>query len=454
MSDVEHQDAEFPISENFFLQVTMIKYKLGAPTMYIMRVEMFRKSQAVTEGYPHTSLGRWYVKKRFSEMYEVHQELMDKFGPRIVPEFPPKLWTQVLYATSDQADERMAGLQKYFSKLLVHPSVCACPEIQELFRVCPPEPPKEMKILSFVLNGDNNVCAICELGGDPGSLSSNAPAAANGKQPDRAKYGKPPLFFVIGIRRVVVIGYSSESMCFVREDKLENMGMKLQILVPLGPPGETYDLSVSSANYAGKHSEEKALQIRVMAPTMEDLIRQQQPGGPSSQQDEEDDENVALPVGDSNDSIANSEDNETTSEQKTSQNSESDQKPKHSHNSNEPSIKTLQDELSHAESEDAQPADKPSQSAGAIKKRDQKRAASSGKGSEKKNSKNSTSNSSNNGDNISNDGNNNENRSSQVSQCSSVVGFGPPRLSGSSDGSFKCDESDDGDSDEDGGAAQ
>lgn len=330
---------------NFFLTVTFTKYKVGNPVLYVMRVELFRKPPEVavvqqninasSSDHPHDhesddgptasspmidlaqlqqnsrsallknpnaySLGHWYVKRRYSEMEAVHQELLKRYGGEIVQEklFPGKGYLPgYFFSAEDQAKDRMEQLQKYYDALLVYNGTYVSKELQSLLRLKRPEPPQNFRVLSFGLNDTDNVYAICEIGDEKKDDGTDSQAAAaehtlarsstnsldtittvgsnqknkGSDQKAKANCGRSSLAFAICIRKVIHIGFSSESLVFIREDMLENTGRKQHIMVPLGPPKESYDLVIAGSNYAGKSPEIKCLHIRLLAPGLEDLL--------------------------------------------------------------------------------------------------------------------------------------------------------------------------------------
>merc|ERR1712093_475355 len=99
MSGNEGDSQVIYVSDNFLFHVQIFSYKLGNPVLYYMKVEIFRKGENIV-------LAKWVIKRRYSEMEACNAQLIKRFGKELVPEFPPKLWSNMLYSTEDQAEER------------------------------------------------------------------------------------------------------------------------------------------------------------------------------------------------------------------------------------------------------------------------------------------------------------------------------------------------------------
>jgi len=265
-------DLDAMVSENILLQVTFTRYKIGTPVLYMLKCEVLRSLPPLIgpNGEVHesrnVSLATWTVKKRYSEMEEAHRLLQSKYGPYMdgpgMPEFPPKQWSNALFNTEKQVQGRLASLQAYFDKLLLFANVRASPELAKLLEMEPPagDALPHFRVCSFGIHQADHVYAVCEIG----------PSDKLSQERKREVKGRPALFYHLVIRQVRQIGFSSENLVFLREDRLENSGKNMRFNLVLGKPAESYDLSISCSNYQGKNDE--VLRIRLLAPSLEDIL--------------------------------------------------------------------------------------------------------------------------------------------------------------------------------------
>ena len=105
-----------------------------------------------------------------------------------------------------------------------------------------------------------------------------------------ASFGAPVHGYKITISRILKQGFGGESVQFVREDRLDNIGTGMRVNLLLGPGNASYEICVRCENWwsSEKSSEsseaaatvaaysssqcEKNLRIRVVAPSVEDIL--------------------------------------------------------------------------------------------------------------------------------------------------------------------------------------
>ncbi|CAD7931206.1 unnamed protein product [Amoebophrya sp. A25] len=266
----EETDPALLVSENVLFQVTFTRYKLGSPVLYMMKCEVLRRLPPLVgpDGSMHEGksvpLALWTIKKRYSDMADMSKAIETKYSPHMesVPKFPPKVWSNALFNTEEQVQNRLRLLQTYFDKLLLYPNVRASPELATLLEMDRPgtESLPHFRVCSFGIHQADQVFAVCEIG----------PPHARQEVKKRETQGRPALFYHVGIRLVRQIGFSSENLAFLREDRLENSGKNMRFNLVLGKPAESYDLTISCSNYQGRTEED--LRIRLLAPSLEDIL--------------------------------------------------------------------------------------------------------------------------------------------------------------------------------------
>lgn len=97
-----------------------------------------------------------------------------------------------------------------------------------------------------------------------------------------ASFGAPVHGYKITISRILKQGFGGESVQFVREDRLDNIGTGMRVNLLLGPGNASYEICVRCENWwSGEKSSESSeaaatvregLRIRVVAPSVEDIL--------------------------------------------------------------------------------------------------------------------------------------------------------------------------------------
>jgi hypothetical protein len=74
-----------------------------------------------------------------------------------------------------------------------------------------------------------NVYALCEIGqNDANALRKSLGKSLDSKSAKSAT-GGPAMWYSIAIRKVSIVGWNSESLSFIREDKVENSGREREL---------------------------------------------------------------------------------------------------------------------------------------------------------------------------------------------------------------------------------
>lgn len=145
----------------------------------------------------------------------------------------------------------------------MHAQIRASPDLQTLLEIEVPEQLPSFRVCSFGIHSAEQVFAVCEVsdGNASTGMTARESTGSAGGGSGRPKTGKPVLFFHLTIRRIVQLNFSSESSIFVREDLLENAGRSMRFNLVLGPPEQSYEISIGVSNYKGRNSG-AALRIR------------------------------------------------------------------------------------------------------------------------------------------------------------------------------------------------